>query len=109
MELKLLDYRGRETIADIGDLDDIAVIEIKVVTGDEVATVIYKDFTTDYFDSSNSRTQDCFDYSYELYRYDKEDNIMDKDYWKNRKSSYDLEERAWRNLNGFEEEKEVEA
>lgn len=88
MLLKLLDYSDEAVEFEIGDLSDIAVISIKVVTGDEIAKVIYKDYTTTEFDSGTKRLQDYYDDSYEIYRYDSEKNLIDDPKFKERTKSY---------------------
>ena len=90
MILKLIDYKRDVTEHDIGDLKDIAVITIEVITGDEIANVVYKDYTTRRFASSHDRMNDYYDGKYEIYRYDKEDCVINKKEFKNRKSSYDF-------------------
>lgn len=89
--LRLVDYSGNTEFAELGDLNDIAVITIRVVTGDEIAVVIYKDYTTDEFDSSHDRCQDYYDGEYEIYRFDKpaEDQLLFNEKWKERTNSYD--------------------
>lgn len=88
MFLKLMDYQDRVTEVDIGELDDIAVITITVVTGDEIADVIYKDYTTARFDSSNDRMADYPDDRYEIYRVGVSENLIDNPRFTERKTSY---------------------
>ena len=95
MILKLIDYKRDATGHDIGDLKDIAVITIEVISGDEIANVIYKDYTTRRFDSSHTRTKAYYDGEYQIYRYDKEDCGIFKEEFKNRKTSYDFWSWDW--------------
>lgn len=88
MLLKLLDYEGKTKEFEIGKMEDIAVIGIDVITGDEVAKVVYKDYTTGEFDSGTHRLADYFDDSYEIYRFDKKNNLINKPKFKERKESY---------------------
>lgn len=88
MKLKLLDYNSRPCEVEIGDLNDIAKIDIKVISGDEIAVVVYKDYATRQFDSSSNRKMNFYDGEYEIYRFDKTDNLIDKDEFKNRINSY---------------------
>lgn len=88
MLLKLLDYSGKAVEFDIGELSDIAVITIEVITGDEIAKVVYKDYTTEEFDSGTNRLADYYDESYEIYRYDSEKNLIDDPKFKERRRSY---------------------
>lgn len=61
--LELYDYKGNitNTEIDLDKLDDIFMITIKVVSGDEIAEVIYKNGTKEVFDSSDSRMWDFDD------------------------------------------------
>lgn len=88
--MRLVDYSGKTKMAELGDLNDIAVITIRVVTGDEIAKVIYKDYTTGEFDSSHDRYQDYYDGEYEVYRFDEpsEDQLLFNEKWKERTDSY---------------------
>ena len=99
MELKLLNYRGEEKIVDIGDINDIAIIDIKVVTGDEIARVIYKDYTIEEFDSCYTRTADYSDGEYRIYDFGNEKNLIDNPRFMGRTDSYDY-------LYGGDEEEE---
>lgn len=95
MILKLMNYKGDFTEHDIGDLKDIAVITIEVITGDEIANVVYKDYTIRRFDSSHDRINDYYDGEYQIFRYDEEDNLINKEEFKNRGSSYDFMYGDW--------------
>ena len=88
--LRLVDYSGNTELAELGDLNNIAVITIRVVTGDEIAEVIYKDYTTGTFDSSRDRCSDYYDGKYEIYRFDKpaEGQLLFNKKWKERTDSY---------------------
>ena len=89
MTIKLLDYRGTPVEHDVGNIEDIAGMFITVLSGDETLRVIYKDYSIKYFDSSNCRSEDYFDYSYDLYNYLKpEESILNKEEFKNRTNSY---------------------
>lgn len=88
MILKLLDYANDPTEHDIGNLEDIATIGITVVTGDEIATVTYKDNTVKTFDSSVTRITAYFDDEYEIYRSGQSDNLIDNPKFINRTNSY---------------------
>ncbi len=90
MILKLLDYAGKETLEDIGELEDIKAIVIRVVTGDEIASIIYKDGTTSQIDSSNDRMQDFFDDEYAVYTdgVPTEENLLFNKEFIRRTSSY---------------------
>ncbi len=88
MILKLMDYRGKIIEHDIGEKDSIARIDIEILSGDEVATVLYKDYSIANFDSSHTRITGYCDGGYALYDYRKENNLIDNDKWKNRSTTY---------------------
>ena len=89
MKLTLLDYQGKKKDVEIGELKDIHRITIDVISGDEVAVVLYNDYKTAKFDSSNNRR---INYPYGVYViYDVDENVelINNEEWKNRKDSYD--------------------
>lgn len=87
--LKIMDYSGDlyETTVDLDKLDEILHINIDVISGDEIATVIYENGMREVFDSSNDRIQNFYDGSYTLYS--KVININRIVEWNKRKSSHD--------------------
>lgn len=89
MIFEILDYKGNRHPVDLGDLDDIAVIDIKVVTGDETLDIVYKDYSKIYADAETGRWRDIVDDIYEIYHFQKEKNLIDDPDFLNRKSSYD--------------------
>lgn len=92
-ELVLFDYHGGKfhTGVDLENLDNILRIDIDVISGDEVATVTYKDGKkTDFDPSWGSRSTDFFDLGYTIYQSDAINNI---DRWLNRNDSYDYYDR----------------
>ena len=89
MKLTLLDYQANKTTFDIGDIDQIEKIKIVVITGDEIAHVIYKDGSEDNFDSCDCRITDYHDGAYKIYDSKKENNLLFDDGWLERKDSYD--------------------
>lgn len=88
MELRLMDYAGRSKTFEIGDIEEIARITITVISGDEIATVIYKGYSSKEFDSSNSRMADFYDDEYDIYDVTSGLNLLDDPEFKNRKTSY---------------------
>lgn len=90
MKIKLLDWSGKASFVDV-DIDKVAVMTIRVVTGDEILNVIYKDYSVEEFDSCNAREMDFYDGSYEIYdfRNNKDDNLLFDKRFLNRTSSYD--------------------
>ena len=88
MILKLMDYDDKEKEFDIGELDTIGKIDVEVISGDEIATVYYKDYTVRKFDSSDCRHMNFYDGEYELYHCEKTDNALNDPKWQNRTDSY---------------------
>jgi len=88
MTVKLLDYAGEITNVDIGDIDNIASMHIRVLTGDEVLTVTYKDYSVDHFDSSDCRMEDFFDEEYDVYNINTGVNLLEDKAFMERTTSY---------------------
>ena len=88
MNMRLVDYLGQETFVDVGNLDEIVRMTITVLTGDEVCTVIYKDYSTKTFDSSNGRMADYWDDEYVIYDITKGVNRLSEEGFVNRTNSY---------------------
>lgn len=88
MIMNLIDWKDEKHPVDIGDLDNIDAMFIKVVTGDEILHVLYKDDTDKFFDSSEDRMADFDDGIYPIYVSGLW--CIDKDKFMNRKTSYDL-------------------
>lgn len=87
MTLELMDWNGQKIPSEIGELSDIAVIDIAVISGDEVATVIDKNYNVEIFDTAY-RYQSCLDGEYRLYDFREDENLLFDEKWKNRKSTY---------------------
>lgn len=83
-----MDYQGNKTTVDI-DMDKVGAINLDIVTGDEILTVVYKDYTTERFDSSYDRRMDFNDGGYVVFNEAEGINLLEDDEWLNRKSSYD--------------------
>ena len=90
MKIKLFDHQDYACEFEIGNLEDISRIDICVLSGDEVATVYYKDYDRETFDPSDDRCVDFFDAHYELY-VDGRVNRLEDLAWVNRTGSYDYE------------------
>ena len=90
--LKIMDYRGvvMDTKVDISSegLEQIASIYIDIFTGDEIATVCYKDGRVEQFDSSKSRIMSFDDGGYLLYGKDEDEDINLLSAFNRRTSSY---------------------
>lgn len=55
MKLTILDFQSKRQEVEIGELKDIQRITIKVISGDEIAVVLYKDYKITEFDFSGCR------------------------------------------------------
>ena len=91
MIIELMDYQDKKVTFDIGNIEYIVSIIIEVITGDEIATVLYKNYTTKVFDSSRTRIDDYFDYKYTLYDVINGVDHLSDEIFLNRKTSYDLD------------------
>lgn len=90
MRVKILDYKNNETAVNIGNLDEIYLVIMQVITGDEELIVIYNDGSIKYFDSCPERKEDHIDEYYIVYMpYIR--NFLTDENWINRKSSDDLD------------------
>lgn len=67
MKLKIFDYNNRPKEVDIGDIENIDVVVMRILSGDEVLYVIHKDGSEAVFDSSDDRIHDFDDGIYLLY------------------------------------------
>ena len=86
-ELILLDYDSNEfhTGVDLENLDNILRIDIEVISGDEIAQVIYTNGDMKRFDSNNCRIMDFADDEYCIYQAGVKNEIDD---WLKRVDSY---------------------
>ena len=77
------DYEDKPTHIEIDDFENAVAIFCKILSGDEVITVVFKDGSTKEFDSSNDRIMGFYDgeYSIPLARID-EFNAMTNSYKK---------------------------
>ena len=89
MEIKLLGYKNKTKVVDVGDIKEIESMYIDVITGDEVLVVVYKDYTIKTFDSSNTRCKDHLDARYPIYNEPIGLNLLKNEDFLNRKNSYD--------------------
>ena len=88
-ELMLFDFAGNKTKmgVDLADLSEILRIDIRVITGDEIAHIVYKNGGVRIFDGATVlRTEDLDDYEYCIYQAGVKNDI---DEWLKRKNSYD--------------------
>lgn len=94
MVIELMDYQSKKVTFDIGNIEDIVKIVIEVLTGDEVATVLYRDYNIKKFDSSYERMTDYYDYEYIVYDAINGINLLNDEIFLNREDTYDLELKA---------------
>lgn len=86
--ITLMDYAGKKTEFSIPNFEDVLTIVIQIVTGDEIAMVIYDDGTIDEFDSSGDRLNNYFDGEYTVYNKVKGINFLDDPKFLEREDSY---------------------
>lgn len=89
-EIILMDYAGRKKTFTIDNFENVVKINITVVTGDEIATILRENYDEERF-SMYSADQAYFDYEYVLYDKIKHINMIENNKWTGRKSSYSLE------------------
>jgi hypothetical protein len=89
MKVSIMDYDGEQTNVKL-DIDKVERIVVEIVTGDEILQVYYQDGTCSYFESSDCRMADYYDYSYTLYDTSRGINLFNNPRWLNRKNSYDF-------------------
>lgn len=63
MKIKLYDYDNKVSEFDLGR-DDVASIHVCVLSGDEVATVVFSDGSTQKYDASDKRFWSYYDGEY---------------------------------------------
>lgn len=90
MKIKLFNYRDEPVEYEIGELKDIKIIRILVLSGDEIANVMYKDGERASLDSCDTRCEDFFDTSYDVYVEGYLNRLNDPNFV-NRQGSYDYE------------------
>lgn len=65
-DLIIVDYERVPKTITIDNFEDVTSIHIKILSGDEVATVIRKDCVSETYDSSDCRWTDYYDGEYIL-------------------------------------------
>lgn len=88
MKIRIIDWTEKETFIDI-DLEKVAVMHIKIISGDEILEVINKDYSLEEYDSCCNREKDYRDGSYEIYDFRKsnDENLLFDEGFVNRKDS----------------------
>lgn len=84
--ITIMDYDNRKRNITIKNFEDVVRIQIEVISGDEILNILYKDYSTESYDSSNCRMVNYNDDIYTIYDITK--NIDYISNWKKRKSSY---------------------
>lgn len=87
--IKIMDYRGKERNIEIKNFENVVKMEIKVLSGDEILNVLYKDYSLEMFDSAEDRLMDFFDDNYTIYDTTKGIDYIEN--WSKRTSSYDYD------------------
>ena len=82
----ILDYDNKCTNLPI-DLSKVDEITITILTGDEVADILYLDGSSDHYDSNNERMTNYYDGSYIPYSIRR--GIDYYEVWSEREDSYD--------------------
>lgn len=65
-EIYIRDYSDKKVPITIPNFEDVIKIIVEIISGDEVLTVLYRDYSTKKFDSSGCRMQNFYDDEYEL-------------------------------------------
>lgn len=90
-KLVLMDYARNKIVTDFDldeNLDKILRIDIEVITGDEVATIIFKDGIKVIYDSATDRISDFYDGGYCLFNSEQDINLIDL--FNKREKTYDF-------------------
>lgn len=89
MIVELMDYNNVKSNHDIGDEKEIVAAHVKVISGDEVLEVLYKDGATKAFDSSDRRIHDFYDGGYLAFMPSAGVDLFRSEKWLGRINSYD--------------------
>lgn len=89
MIVELMDYMDRKSPHDLGDESEIVAAYIKVLSGDEICEVLYKDGSCRYFDSCDEgRFHDFNDGRYLAFMPSAGIDLFNSQAWLARKNSY---------------------
>ena len=55
-EIEIMDYNNIRKIAKVEDFDNVVRLEIKVLSGDEILKILYKDYSVKAFDSATNNS-----------------------------------------------------
>lgn len=96
MTVKLLDYRRNPVEVEVGDIETIGRMRMKILSGDEILEVIRKDFTVEKFDSyPGGRIVGYYDGDYDVYNPAEGVNLFNEPAFMNRTSSYWFFDHMW--------------
>lgn len=84
--ITIMDYNNNKRKITIKNFEDVVRLEIEVVSGDEILNILYKDYSTESYDSSDCRMMNFDDDFYTIYDITK--NIDYINSWNKRTSSY---------------------
>lgn len=99
-KIKLLNYKNDSQEVEIDDFENVSLILLKVVTGDELLEVIYEGGKVKKIDPWEfTRMADYPDYEYDIFdRHFGYDDLVDgmifEDEWINRADSYEFEDKV---------------
>lgn len=93
MDIKVLKYNGDVTVKTIDNFDEVDMMLITTISGDEELFISYKDDTTEVVNPGKAnRYEDYIDYIYVIYDADKSKNLIDNPIFMDRTSSYWLDD-----------------
>lgn len=92
MDVKILEYHGDITVKTIDNFNDVEMMIMSVVNGDEVLDITYNDGTAETVDPGRTnRYADYVEYIYVIYDSDESENLIDYPGFIDRTSAYWLE------------------
>ncbi len=93
MNINVLKYNGDVIVKNIDNFDDVKMMIMSVVSGDEVLEIVYNDGDIETVDpGGTNRYADYDDYIYVIYDAKKSENLIDYPGFVNRTSSYWLKD-----------------
>ena len=92
MDVKILEYHGDITVKTIDNFNDVEMMIMSVVNGDEVLDITYNDGTAETVGPGRTnRYADYVEYIYVIYDSDESENLIDYPGFIDRTSAYWLE------------------
>lgn len=89
MDIKVFKHNGSFIVKNIDNFDDVKMMFIFLVYGDEVLNVIYNNGTVDaIYPSIETQFMSLTDHSYTIYDATKSSNLIDNPVFMNRTKSY---------------------